>query len=122
MNLVPRSQGRSLRRLFVGLLALIVITIIHRSSYHSDPSAQRLLFPDPDGYTKAFVVASIQKDDTSWIREHLPDWAVFRYIVDNASSDLTVPKNKGREAMVYLTSVTHSSTGSHLTDSNHTGI
>lgn len=52
---------------------------------------------------KVLVVASMEKDDTTWIEEHLPDWQLVRYVVDNPSAQYTVPKNKGREAMVYLT-------------------
>lgn len=53
--------------------------------------------------TKALVVASVEADDTSWIHTHLPDWQVNRYVVNSESTQFQVPKNKGREAMVYLT-------------------
>ena len=52
---------------------------------------------------KVFVVASMEKDDTAWISEHLPDWELIRYVVDNPEAEYTVPVNKGREAMTYLT-------------------
>jgi Protein of unknown function (DUF3431) len=52
--------------------------------------------------SKALVVASMEKDDTSWIQTHLSDWIVYRYVVDTPSAQYTVPQNKGREAMVYL--------------------
>ncbi|KAH8813183.1 hypothetical protein F5884DRAFT_327519 [Xylogone sp. PMI_703] len=100
------SQRRSLRRLLLVLLALIIIGLVLRVPFGSRDAPQLILdepYPSSDGYTKAFVVASVRKDDTSWIKEHVPGWKVFRYIVDNASTQLTVPKNKGREAMVYLT-------------------
>ena len=54
-------------------------------------------------YKQAFVVASLKADDTSWIEKHFPQWHLFRYVADDKNADLTVPKNKGREAMVYLT-------------------
>lgn len=50
-----------------------------------------------------FVVASLKGDDTSWFKQYIPRWKANIYIVDDASAPLTVPKNKGREAMVYLT-------------------
>lgn len=53
--------------------------------------------------TKALVVASVEADDTSWIHTHLPDWQVNRYVVNSETTQYQVPKNKGREAMVYLT-------------------
>jgi hypothetical protein len=53
--------------------------------------------------SKALVVASLEKDNTSWLYDHLSDWKVERFVVDNSSARLTVPQNKGRKAMVYLT-------------------
>ena len=45
----------------------------------------------------------MKKDNTSWIEQNVLGWDVRRYIVDDAIARYTVPKNKGREAMVYLT-------------------
>ncbi|KAK8154561.1 hypothetical protein IWX90DRAFT_57766 [Phyllosticta citrichinensis] len=52
---------------------------------------------------KAFVVASQQTDDVDWLYTYFPDWEKFRYVVDDPKAELTVPRNKGRESMVYLT-------------------
>jgi hypothetical protein len=49
------------------------------------------------------VVASTQRENTSWVHRNLPDWSHSIYVVDDTSAKLTVPQNKGREAMVYLT-------------------
>lgn len=49
------------------------------------------------------VVASMKDDDTSWLFEFFPDWHKSIYVVDDKSAPLTVPRNKGREGMVYLT-------------------
>jgi len=55
-----------------------------------------------DGKTLAtVVVAALQKDDVSWI--DIGYWDVWKYEVDNPNAKHTVPKNKGHEAMVYLT-------------------
>lgn len=51
------------------------------------------------------VVASTAQEDTSWLERYLPEWRAHRYVVNNASAPLTVPANKGREAMVYLTHI-----------------
>lgn len=51
------------------------------------------------------VVASLKNENTAWVRQNLPDWSHSIYVVDDPSAPLTVPKNKGREAMVYLTYV-----------------
>ncbi|KAF2454773.1 hypothetical protein BDY21DRAFT_290462 [Lineolata rhizophorae] len=52
---------------------------------------------------KTIVVASMKKEDTSWLSKRLLDWDKKIYIVDDPSAELTVPLNKGHEAMVYLT-------------------
>ncbi|KAI1177865.1 hypothetical protein F4777DRAFT_540670 [Nemania sp. FL0916] len=49
------------------------------------------------------VVASVKAENTSWIPALLPDWHANIYVADDAKAALTVPANKGREAMVYLT-------------------
>ena len=49
------------------------------------------------------VVASTKADNTSWLQQFLPDWPKSIYIVDDAAAGLSVPQNKGREAMSYLT-------------------
>ena len=54
---------------------------------------------------KELVVASLKEGDTLWIGEFFPDWRTNIYVVNDPSAPLTVPKNKGREAMVYLTYV-----------------
>jgi len=64
-------------------------------SQHSKPHVQ-----------KNMVVASMKKDNTSWLFEHFPDWHKSVYVVDDEDAELTVTENKGRESMVYLTCVT----------------
>lgn len=49
------------------------------------------------------VVASVKSEDTSWFHTYLPDWHKNIYVADDSDAPLTVPRNKGREAMVYLT-------------------
>jgi hypothetical protein len=80
-------------------------------------SSHRAQLPDPttalfelgsSGFTAAkkdqvaFVVASVKKDDTSWIAA-LPEWSHHIYFIDDFYAYLRVSVNKGREAMVYLT-------------------
>ena len=50
----------------------------------------------------AFVVASVRKDDRSWIAA-FPEWSHHICFIDDFYAYLRVPVNKGREAMVYLT-------------------
>jgi hypothetical protein len=54
----------------------------------------------------AVVVASQASENATWLTEHFPKWEHNIYRVDDTSAPLTVPKNKGRESMVYLTCVT----------------
>jgi len=49
------------------------------------------------------VVASLGRENTKWIRQHFPDLDAFVYVVDDPHANLTTPKNKGNEAMTYLT-------------------
>lgn len=49
------------------------------------------------------VVARRKADDTTWLTNQHLDWEKVYYTVDDPKAKLTVPKNKGREAMVYLT-------------------
>jgi hypothetical protein len=96
---MPRS--RRFCRFVMGFAGLVIIWIPLRVILHfPHPStADRSASP----HSKALVVASLEMDDTSWLYDHLSDWKVERFVVDNPSAQLTVPKNKGREAMVYLT-------------------
>jgi hypothetical protein len=52
---------------------------------------------------KAMVVASQRSENTTWLHHFFPQWEKYIYHVDEPTADLTVPKNKGRESMVYLT-------------------
>jgi len=51
----------------------------------------------------ALVVASQSTDDTSWLDDVFLDWQKNIYVTNDPNARLTVPKNKGREGMVYLT-------------------
>ncbi|KUL84879.1 hypothetical protein ZTR_08227 [Talaromyces verruculosus] len=54
-------------------------------------------------YDVELVVASLKQQNASWYSTYFPDWKSNTYIVDEAAAPLTVPQNKGNEAMVYLT-------------------
>lgn len=59
--------------------------------------------PSPPDAPVEIVVASQKREDTSWVHQFLPVWGRSIYVVDDPKAKLRVPKNKGREAMVYLT-------------------
>ncbi|MCJ1413878.1 hypothetical protein MMC32_000203 [Xylographa parallela] len=63
----------------------------------TDPTAER---------GNALVVVSQKGDNVSWLEGVLPDWERNVYVVDGDALEegakLRIPKNKGREGMVYL--------------------
>jgi len=54
-------------------------------------------------YTRVLVIPKTEAEDVSWIERELPGLDTAIYEVENQSAPYHVPKNKGREAMVYLT-------------------
>jgi hypothetical protein len=94
------SQRQRLRSVVVALLAFVAIGLALRAAFSTHRGAAT--GHGSKQLSKILVVASQAKEDVSWIHEHLPDWTVRRYIVDSTWARHTVPKNKGREAMVYL--------------------
>ncbi|CAI7609403.1 unnamed protein product [Penicillium bialowiezense] len=57
--------------------------------------------PEPTP-AKELVFAAMEASNMSWVDENLSDWTANIYRAD-AGQGLTVPINKGNEAMVYLT-------------------
>lgn len=53
-------------------------------------------------YTRTIVVPKLKKEDTSWLDDDFRDTRKAVYVVDNRHALLHPPKNKGNEAMVYL--------------------
>lgn len=76
------------------------------SASHQPPAKQHqpptvpVLVPDN---SIEMVVASTSKENVTWLYDHLLDWPKNIYVVDDATAKLTVPQNKGREAMAFLT-------------------
>lgn len=113
MSFFGADRRKSCRRLLVFAFTILLTTslILHWS--HTPPNSTQ---PVSKPRKQAFVVASLQADETSWIHEHLPDWYLFRYVVDDEHAELAVPKNKAREAMVYLTYVCKPLVQTHIFD------
>ncbi|PGH18308.1 hypothetical protein AJ79_00647 [Helicocarpus griseus UAMH5409] len=57
---------------------------------------------------KVIVMAKLEEEDTSWVKEELPDWQNAIYTVNPSKKStedpniLTTPTNKGHESMAYL--------------------
>ncbi|OQO00699.1 hypothetical protein B0A48_13189 [Cryoendolithus antarcticus] len=51
---------------------------------------------------KIVVIGRLQREDTDWVGQFLPEWQNAIYTVDNTSHALHTQINKGREANAYL--------------------
>ncbi|KAL2163016.1 hypothetical protein VTH06DRAFT_6852 [Thermothelomyces fergusii] len=102
-----RSHSSTGRRISLVLLSLAVVLLTLGSQIRQrwggwSSAVGRLIKGPPE---VEIVVASLRHEDTSWVHRHLPDWSRRVYVVDEPTAKLTVPKNKGREAMVYLSHI-----------------
>ena len=94
-----------------GIIFLLVYTLRTTSTDSETQQWQfldavtKLTAADEDKLERvALVVASQTTDNTTWLEGSFPTWGKSIYLTD-APSNLSVPANKGRESMVYLTSV-----------------
>ena len=86
------------------LAFLALLSILYRAPFNDAPSPPSAPELGPkSAFRKEIVVASQSDDDTSWLEKELQGWGRSIYIVNDKTAKLTVPINKGREAMVYLT-------------------
>jgi hypothetical protein len=98
------------RYLTFGTLALVLF-ILYRWSlppapYDANPFPQDVDAPPRLGEDDVeLVVASMKRENTAWLSKNLLGWKKNIYMVDDPDAPLTVPVNKGREAMVFLTYV-----------------
>lgn len=53
--------------------------------------------------SRTLVVGHTKSEDVSWVTEELPNIETAVYSVDNPKKPFVVTKNKGNEAMIYLT-------------------
>jgi hypothetical protein len=107
---MSNSHRRSIRgfALLVGLLLGVFLLVarypglIGVRTTSSSPS----LIPvgeDKKVAKVAMVVASQKGEDTTWLQTAFLEWEKNVYITNDPTAELTVPANKGRESMVYLT-------------------
>ncbi|EGD93733.1 hypothetical protein TESG_01266 [Trichophyton tonsurans CBS 112818] len=114
----PR-QAQRINQLFI-LVSITTVFTLYYLFFREPPtrthgllsSSQQQQQQQPGGpgklatASRELVVASVKADDTAWIREQLAGWKANIYVADaDAASNpgLSVPVNKGREAMAYLT-------------------
>ncbi|RDL33835.1 uncharacterized protein BP5553_08203 [Venustampulla echinocandica] len=101
---MPKSGGvqRLISFTYKPLLAALVISILLR---WTDDSKDRKL-PNPHPHlSRSLVVASTTSSNLTWLAPALAKshWTPKVYVTDSANTPLTVPVNKGNEAMTYLT-------------------
>jgi hypothetical protein len=77
------------------------------SSQHSilaEPSIPYKAIPPEPSYLRHVVVAKMKDEDAAWLQHEDLKGAIPKiYVADDPNAPLTVPSNKGHEAMVYLT-------------------
>jgi hypothetical protein len=96
--------------LLVFSIACIITIGEYRSHFHGDVSLSRTSFDvnnhasAPRKYSKALVIGYREhRDNISWIDSLPADITRSIYVIGNKTASPTLPANKGREAMVYLT-------------------
>ena len=98
--------------LFLGLQRPLTSSLVPKVCNNNSglqSSNESLLFESgmaklPDSnYTRTLVVGHLKHEDVLWICQEIPDIKAVIYSVDDPSAIYHVPKNKGHEAMVYLT-------------------
>lgn len=99
------------------ILATILFVYYYRDSFHYTlpyATAPAPLKPKyatgktkaaSEPYTRMLVMGRLKDDDISWVDKELPGLNTSIYVVDDddPNAQLRIPKNKGHEAMVYLT-------------------
>lgn len=102
----PRQ--RSNRAPIIGLVLFVIFVFYYRDillGSNTPARKHRNDYPtlNLDDNAVEMVVASMKHENVSWLDEYLPEWKKNIYVVDDNKAKLTVPMNKGREAMVFLT-------------------
>jgi Protein of unknown function (DUF3431) len=112
-----RSRSRLWLSAFI--LALFLLIVLFRSNPEAPTvrtAAHLPVWPAPkyevgipkpagQNYSRTVVIASLSQENTKWLSNLAddPDLSTAVYVVDKPKAPFTVPKNKGHEAMVYLT-------------------
>lgn len=107
MKLCVLLAARSPKSIVILLASTLVLFIIFHLHY-SDFDSTSLFSHVHDSSSQSpqdveLVVSSLKTENASWYQGYFPRWKSNIYIVDDPAAPLTVPKNKGHEAMVYLT-------------------
>lgn len=89
------------------LLLAVLVTVFFRSLFSPRSTKPKAAPTARKETTKALVIAStsdLSDSQSAWISQVPASWVVHNYVTDaQTSPELSVPVNKGNEAMVYLT-------------------
>ena len=101
-------RARQRLNLITFFVCLVLVLLFFRDSVFPSPeSAQKLRSTDdgskPGQGDVEMVVASMKKENVTWLNDYLVGWKKNIYVVDDPTAPLTVKMNKGRESMVFLT-------------------
>lgn len=95
---------RGKRSLLIAGLGLFLFALLYHSTYSRKLVDTSREDNNPPMLSDVeLVVASMKHENTSWVGKYFPSWRKSIYTVDDPTAPLTVPKNKGRETMAYLT-------------------
>ncbi|KAK4244161.1 hypothetical protein C7999DRAFT_17547 [Corynascus novoguineensis] len=92
-------SGKKVPLILIPVVVFLMLGLQLHLQWGWPSSVGRLIKRPP---AAGIVVASLRSEDTAWVHRHLQNWSRTVYVVDDPSAKFTVPKNKGREAMVYL--------------------
>lgn len=95
------AAARSRQRFNLVVFVVIALCLWYLLSGSSSTFTPRGTRPGPNDVE--MVVASMKKENVTWLNDYLHSWKKNIYVVDDPNAALTVPVNKGREAMVFLT-------------------
>lgn len=99
-------RGRQRTNLLVFVCVALFLFIFHRDvlfpTGKPDLPVSDLRLGEDD---VEMVVASMTSENVTWLDNYLLDWKKNIYVVNDRKASHTVPVNKGREAMVFLTFV-----------------
>lgn len=111
--MLPSFRFRWVALICLAILVLFFVSLPSRlDSYRlqiptgSQLSSGRPSTTIPRNITRTLVIARLAEEDAGWVGQFLGDGNLLTlaiYTVDDPNADLTVPKNKGHEVMVYLT-------------------
>lgn len=107
-------RGRHRANLFVFICCVLVLGFFHCDVFFptSRPYTNTPIPNERQGKAPVevlevdgveLVVARMTKENVTWLDNYLTDWKKVIYVVDDPKAEHTVPVNKGREAMVFLT-------------------